>query len=91
MVPNAEQEKKERGSTNLVRDKLHHQAEYLHTPESTNVKLSARVVVWRERQTSIKVLKEEKRGLQTTVRVVLRERLIRLESVVEASRRKPES
>jgi hypothetical protein len=32
MVPNAQQEKKERGSTNLVRDKLHHQAEYLHTP-----------------------------------------------------------
>jgi mitotic spindle assembly checkpoint protein MAD1 len=49
------------------------------------------VVVWRERQTSIEVLKEEKRGLQTTVRVVLRERLVRLELVVEASRRKPES
>ena len=47
---------------NVVRGKLYHQAWYPRTLESTNVVLSAGVTVLTERQTSIEVLKEEKRG-----------------------------
>jgi hypothetical protein len=38
----------------------HHQANYLRTLESTNAKLT----VLRERQTSVEVLREQRRGLE---------------------------
>jgi len=76
-------------SMNVVRDELHRQAGYLRALESTNVKLSAELAALRKRQTSIEVLKEEKRGLETKVRVLeeLREQIVRLQAEVEAGRR----
>jgi len=59
-----EWEQKERESMNVVRDELHRQAGYLRALESTNVKLGAELAALRERQSSIEVLKEEKRGLE---------------------------
>jgi len=68
-------------SMNVVRDKW-----YLRTLESTNVKLSAEVMVLREQQTSIEVSKKEKRGLETKFRVLeeLREKVrVRIEAEVD--------
>jgi mitotic spindle assembly checkpoint protein MAD1 len=77
----------------VVRDEFHRQAGYLRTLESMDVKLSAEVTAFRERQTSIEVWKEEKRGLETKVRVLeeLREKFVRLEAEVDAGRREREA
>ena len=73
---------------NVVRDRR-----YLHTLESANVRLSAEVTVLREKQTSIEVSKEEKRGLETKFRVLkeLREKVVRIEAEVDMGGRKHEA
>jgi hypothetical protein len=77
----------------IVRDELHRQAEYLRTLESKNAKLTGEVNVLRVKETSVEVLREEKRGLERKVRVMeeLRERVVRLEAEVEAGRREREA
>ncbi|KAH6894876.1 spindle assembly checkpoint component Mad1 [Coprinopsis sp. MPI-PUGE-AT-0042] len=72
----------------VVREELHRQAEYLRTLEAKNVKLTSELSYLRERNQSIEVLMEEKRGLETKLVGLdeLKEKVIRLEAEVEAGR-----
>ena len=76
----------------VVREELHKQADYLRTLEGTNAKMSMELNNLRERQASVEVLKEEKRGLERKVKVLeeLREKVVKLEAEVEAGRRERE-
>jgi hypothetical protein len=76
----------------VVREELHRQANYLRTLESTNAKLTSELTVLRERQTSVEVLREQKRGLEKRVQVLeeLRTKVVGLEAEVEAGRRERE-
>ena len=82
----------EEENMSVVREELHRQANYLRSLESTNAKLTSELTVLRERQTSIEVLKEAKRGLEKKVQVLeeLRTKVVRLEAEVEAGRRERE-
>lgn len=82
----------EEENMSVVREELHRQANYLRSLESTNVKLTSELTVLRERQMSVEVLKEEKRGLEKKVQVLeeLRTKVVRLEAEVEAGRRERE-
>jgi mitotic spindle assembly checkpoint protein MAD1 len=82
----------EEENMSVVRQELHRQANYLRALESTNAKLTSELIVLRERQTSVDVLKEEKRGLEKRVQVLeeLRTKVVRLEAEVEAGRRERE-
>ncbi|KAH6879726.1 hypothetical protein BKA70DRAFT_1391416 [Coprinopsis sp. MPI-PUGE-AT-0042] len=73
----------------VVREELHRQAEYLRTLEAKNVKLTSELSYLRERNQSIEVLREEKRGLETKLVGLdeLKEKVIRLEAEVEADLR----
>lgn len=77
----------------IVREELHRQAEYLRTVESKNAKLTTEVNVLRAKETSVEVLREEKRGLERKVRVMeeLREKVVKLDAEVEAGRREREA
>jgi hypothetical protein len=77
----------------IVREELHRQADYLRAVESKNAKLMAEVNVLRTKETSVEVLREEKRGLERKVRVMeeLREKVVRLEAELEAGRREREA
>jgi mitotic spindle assembly checkpoint protein MAD1 len=76
----------------VVREELHKQADYLRTLEGTNAKMSMELNNLRERQASVEVLREEKRGLERKVKVLeeLREKVVKLEAEVEAGRRERE-
>lgn len=76
----------------VVREELHRQANYLRTLEGTNAKLNAELNVLRERNTSVEVLREEKRGLERKLKVLdeLREKVVSLEAEVEAGRQERE-
>ena len=82
----------EEENMSVVREELHRQANYLRTLESTNAKLTSELTVLRERQTSVEVLREEKRGLVKRVQVLeeLRTKVVKLEAEVEAGRRERE-
>ena len=82
----------EEENMSVVREELHRQAKYLRTLESTNVKLTSELTVLRERQTSVEVLREQKRGLEKRVQVLeeLRTKVVKLEAEVEAGRRERE-
>ncbi|KAF7342010.1 hypothetical protein MVEN_01788200 [Mycena venus] len=77
----------------VVREELHRQAAYLRTLESTNAKLTSELTVLRARQTSIEVLREEKRGLELKLQPLenLREKVVKLEAQVEAGRHERET
>ncbi|KAK7042320.1 spindle assembly checkpoint component Mad1 [Favolaschia claudopus] len=72
----------------VVREELHRQAAYLRTLESTNNKLTSELTVLRARQTSVDVLREEKRGLELKLQSLegMREKVVKLEAQVEAGR-----
>ncbi|CCM00208.1 uncharacterized protein FIBRA_02236 [Fibroporia radiculosa] len=76
----------------VVRAELHRQAEYMRTLETSNAKMNAELVMFRERQAKIEVLKEQKRGLERKVKEAdeLREQVGRLEAELEAARRERE-
>jgi mitotic spindle assembly checkpoint protein MAD1 len=76
----------------VVREELHRQADYLRTLEGTNAKMNMELNGLRERQASVEVLKEEKRGLERKVKLLeeLREKVVKLEAEVEAGRRERE-
>lgn len=76
----------------IVREELHRQASYVRTLESANYKLTAEVNRLRERQTSVEVLREEKRGLEQRVLILeeMRTRVIQLEAEVDAARKERE-
>ncbi|KAF9475572.1 MAD-domain-containing protein [Pholiota conissans] len=82
----------EEESMNVVREELHRQANYLRTLESTNAKLTSELKILRERQTSVEVLREEKRGLELRVKMLeeLRTKVVKLEAEVAAGRRERE-
>ncbi|KAH6894831.1 hypothetical protein BKA70DRAFT_793346 [Coprinopsis sp. MPI-PUGE-AT-0042] len=72
----------------VVREELHRQAQCLGTLEAKNVKLTSELSYLRERNQSIEVLREEKRGLETKLVGLdeLKEKVVRLEAEVEAGR-----
>ncbi|KAF8808803.1 hypothetical protein BYT27DRAFT_7188276 [Phlegmacium glaucopus] len=82
----------EEENMSVVREELHRQANYLRTLESTNAKLTSELTILRDRQTSVEVLREEKRGLEKKIQVLeeLRTKVVRLEAEVEAGRRERE-
>ncbi|KAF9442101.1 hypothetical protein P691DRAFT_509211, partial [Macrolepiota fuliginosa MF-IS2] len=49
----------------VVRDELRRQAEYLRQLERTNAKLNSELSILRDRQTSVEVLREKNRSLET--------------------------
>lgn len=82
----------EEESMSVVREELQRQAGYLNKLERENVKLRAEVRVLREKEQSVEVVKEEKRGLERKVRVLedMREKVVKLEAELDASRRERE-
>lgn len=87
-----ERQAAEEESMTVVREELHRQANYLRTLESTNAKLTSEVNILRERNTSVEVLREEKRGLERKVQMLedLRTKVVKLEAEVAAGRRERE-
>ncbi|CAA7263882.1 unnamed protein product [Cyclocybe aegerita] len=82
----------EEESMSVVREELHRQAAYLRNLETTNAKLTVELNSLRERNTSIEVLREEKRGLERKVATLdeLRTKVVKLEAEVEAGRKERE-
>ncbi|KAI0357178.1 MAD-domain-containing protein [Trametes cingulata] len=76
----------------VVREELHRQAKYVRQLESANAKMTAELNSLREKQTSVEVLKEQKRELERKVRGAeeLREKVVRLEAELEAARKERE-
>ncbi|PPQ94910.1 hypothetical protein CVT25_004396 [Psilocybe cyanescens] len=83
----------EEESMSVVRDELHRQANYLRSLESANSKMTAELNVLRERQTSVEVLREEKRGLERKIQMLeeFRTKAVKLEAEVEAGRKEREA
>lgn len=79
-------------SMEIIREELHRQAIYHRTLESTNAKLTAELTMLRERNTSVEVLKEEKRSLEQKLKAMeeLRGRVVKLEAQLEAGRQERE-
>ncbi|CDO77832.1 hypothetical protein BN946_scf184714.g7 [Trametes cinnabarina] len=76
----------------IIREQLQHQAKYTSQLESANAKMAAELNTLRERQTSVEVLREQKRELERKVRGAeeLREKVVRLEAELEAARKERE-
>lgn len=89
----SEKRELEEESMSVVRDELHRQASYLRSLESSNSKMTAELKVLRERQTSVEVLREEKRGLERKIQMLeeFRTKAIKLEAEVEAGRKEREA
>lgn len=76
----------------VLREELQRQASYLRTLEGTNAKLNSELIILRERQDNVEVIREEKRSLEGKLRVTeqLREQVTKLEAEVQAARRERE-
>ncbi len=76
----------------VVREELHRQANYMRQLESANTKMTAELNVLRDKQTSVEVLKEQKRDLERKLRGAdeLRERVVKLEAELDAARQERE-
>lgn len=76
----------------ILRNELTHLTSHLRTLESQNAKQTIELNGLRERNTSIEVLKEEKRGLERKLKGMeeLREKVVRLEGELDAGRRERE-
>ncbi|KAI1786094.1 MAD-domain-containing protein [Ganoderma leucocontextum] len=76
----------------VVREELHRQAKYMHQLETANAKMTAELNVLREKQTSVEVLKEQKRDLERKLRGAdeLREQVVKLEAELDAARQERE-
>jgi mitotic spindle assembly checkpoint protein MAD1 len=92
-APESKAAEQENNDMVVVREELHRQAAYLRTLESTNAKLTSELTVLRARQTSVEVLREEKRGLELKLQPLedLREKVVKLEAQVEAGRQERET
>ncbi|KAJ7805761.1 MAD-domain-containing protein [Mycena olivaceomarginata] len=92
-APESKAAEQENNDMVVVREELHRQAAYLRTLESTNTKLTSELTVLRARQTSVEVLREEKRGLELKLQPLedLREKVVKLEAQVEAGRQERET
>ncbi|TBU44830.1 MAD-domain-containing protein [Dichomitus squalens] len=73
----------------VVREELHRQATYVRQLESANAKMGAELNILHERQTSVEVLKEQKRDLERRLRGAdeLREQVVKLEAELDAARK----
>ncbi|THH32692.1 hypothetical protein EUX98_g1543 [Antrodiella citrinella] len=73
----------------IVRDELHRQSNHLRTVEAANLKMTAELTTLRQRNASVEVLKEQKRDLERKVAGMdeLKERVVKLEADLDASRR----
>ncbi|ETW76357.1 hypothetical protein HETIRDRAFT_460753 [Heterobasidion irregulare TC 32-1] len=76
----------------VLREELQRQASYLRTLEGTNAKLNSELIILRERQDNVEVIREEKRSLEGKLRVTeqLREQVTKLEAEVQAARHERE-
>lgn len=76
----------------VVREELHRQATYMRQLETANTKMTAELNVLREKQTSVEVLKEQRRELERKLRGAedLRERVVKLEAELDAARQERE-
>ncbi|EMD36007.1 hypothetical protein CERSUDRAFT_85121 [Gelatoporia subvermispora B] len=76
----------------IVREELHRQAEYMRKLETSNAKMTTELGSLREKQTSVEVLKEQKRDLERKLQGYeeLREKAVRLEAELQAARRERE-
>ncbi|KAI0822086.1 MAD-domain-containing protein [Trametes gibbosa] len=88
ITPNGAQEE----DWTVVREELHRQANYTRELESANAKMTVELNAFRERQTSVEVLKEQKRDLERKVRSAeeLREKVVKLEAELDAARKERE-
>ena len=73
----------------VVREELHRQAKYMRQLETTNAKMTGELNVLRERQTSVEVLKEQKRELERKLHGAdeMREKVVKLEAELDAARK----
>jgi hypothetical protein len=80
-----EEEDTKKNDWAVLTNQLHQTTTYLHTLESTNAKLTAELAVLRDRHSSVEVLKEERRGLETKLKGMeeMRKRAVMLEAEVE--------
>lgn len=71
----------------IIRDELHRQTGHIRTLESTNLRLKTELDVYKRRNESIEVLREEKRGLETKLQKALetKDRVAQLEAEVQAA------
>ncbi|TCD71053.1 coiled-coil domain-containing protein mad1 [Steccherinum ochraceum] len=76
----------------IVREELHRQASHLRTVEAANAKMTAELTMLRQRNTSVEVLKEQKRELERKLSGMdeLNERAVKLEAELQAARRERE-
>ncbi|CAL1701807.1 unnamed protein product [Somion occarium] len=76
----------------IVREELHRQANHLRTVETANAKMNSELIMLRHRNTSLEVLKEQKRELEKKVSGVeqLKEKVVRLEAELDAARQERE-
>ena len=77
---------------NVIREELHRQAHYMRQLEGANAKMTSELNVLREKQTSVEVLKEQKRDLERKLRGAdeLREKVVTLEAELDAARQERE-
>ncbi|RPD52551.1 MAD-domain-containing protein [Lentinus tigrinus ALCF2SS1-7] len=73
----------------VVREELHRQANYMRQLESANAKMTAELNILHEKQTSVEVLKEQKRDLERKLRGAdeLREQVVKLQAELEVARK----
>ncbi|OJT05808.1 Spindle assembly checkpoint component mad1 [Trametes pubescens] len=76
----------------VVREELHRQAKYMRQLETANAKMTTELNNLREKQTSVEVLKEQKRELERKVRGAeeMRDKVVKLEAELDAARKERE-
>lgn len=76
----------------IVREELHRQTDHLRSVEAENAKMTAELLILRQRHSSIEVLKEQKRELEKRMSGVeeLKEKVIKLEAELTAARQERE-
>lgn len=76
----------------VLREELHRQAKYMRQLETANTKMTIELNGLREKQTSVEVLKEQKRELERKVRGAeeMRDRVVKLEAELDAARKERE-
>lgn len=76
----------------IVRDELHRQASHLRSVEAANAKMTAELTIFRQRNASLEVLREQKRELERKLSGMdeLKEQAVKLEAELDAARRERE-
>lgn len=76
----------------VVREELHRQAKYMRQLETANARMTGELNILREKQTSVEVLKEQKRELERKLYGTedLREKVVKLEAELDSARKERE-